>query len=181
MNFAERRTHPGRRRTDRALRPGSPTPAAMIAKNHEEPRQRYLSPVELQSLAEALAGRPERIECGTGAVLAAHRREVRRGRRRRELGPVRLDRGVWTKPSSHTKQQRTHVVPLAAPARMLLEELRAQSTSKCLFPGPTGQPITTIKPFGRVSLGRPGSKTHGCMIFGTPSPPCWPRAVRACL
>jgi integrase len=58
-----------------------------------------------------------------------------------------LERGIWTKPSSHTKQQRTHVVPFAAPARMLLGELRAQSTGKFLFPGPTGKPITTIKRF----------------------------------
>jgi len=35
-----------------------------------------------------------------------------------------LAEGVWTKPSSHTKQKREHRVPLSAPVRQLLAEMK---------------------------------------------------------
>jgi integrase len=38
-----------------------------------------------------------------------------------------LAAGVWTKPSSHTKQKREHRVPLSAPARQLLVDIHATS------------------------------------------------------
>jgi integrase len=51
-----------------------------------------------------------------------------------------LDAGVWTKPSSHTKQKRVHRVPLSAQARTLLTEMKAEAgRSPYLFPGRDGK------------------------------------------
>lgn len=42
---------------------------------------------------------------------------------------------TWTKPSSHTKQQETHRIPLSIPAVMLLQDIKKQSgKSPYLFP-----------------------------------------------
>ena len=75
-----------------------------------------------------------------------------------------LDLGTWTKPSSHTKQKREHVVPLSAPVLLLLQQLHARNgSSDFLFPGPTGQPVTTIKRFwGSVTrqAGFEGVRVH---------------------
>jgi len=59
-----------------------------------------------------------------------------------------LEAGVWIKPSSHTKQKREHRVPLSAPARRLLADMRAEAErrakerqrelSKYVFPARVG-------------------------------------------
>jgi integrase len=56
-----------------------------------------------------------------------------------------LEAGVWTKPSSHTKQKQEHRVPLSAPALQLLTEMHAGAealakknkvaVNRFLFPG----------------------------------------------
>ena len=48
-----------------------------------------------------------------------------------------LDAGVWIKPSSHTKSKKEHRVPLSAPARQLLSEIRgkAQVDAEFVVPG----------------------------------------------
>ncbi len=47
-----------------------------------------------------------------------------------------LDAGVWTKPSSHTKQKKPHRVPLSPPALQLLQKIRAREkhSSGYIFP-----------------------------------------------
>jgi integrase len=72
-----------------------------------------------------------------------------------------LASGVWTKPSAHTKQKKSHRVPLSAPALQLLAAMRnrriereederaagkAVANSRFLFPGDrAGAPLTDIK------------------------------------
>ena len=46
-----------------------------------------------------------------------------------------LDRGVWTKPSHHTKQKRIEHVPLSAPALQLLISMKREASDAFLFPG----------------------------------------------
>jgi integrase len=58
-----------------------------------------------------------------------------------------LRQGVWTKLSSHTKQKQDRV-PISAPARQLLADIRAQNNSDedFVFPGVgTDAPQTTLK------------------------------------
>ena len=59
-----------------------------------------------------------------------------------------LAASTWTKPSSHTKQKRTHRVPLSAPALALLTSIRdrQEDGQRFVFPGDVpGRPLTDIK------------------------------------
>ena len=65
---------------------------------------------------------------------------------------IDFTRGVWIKPSHHTKQKRTEHFPLAAPALALLSALReaAGEGEGHLFPGRLpGQPIKDLSRFWR--------------------------------
>jgi integrase len=99
-------------------------PCRGIERNPEERRYRYLGGEELRRLTAALAAHPRQAAANairlllltgarSGEVLAA------------SWGQFDLEAGIWTKPSSHTKQKREHRVPLSAPARQLLAEMRA--------------------------------------------------------
>jgi len=63
---------------------------------------------------------------------------------------IDLERGVWTKPSHHTKQKRTEHLPLSAPACVLIAEMRksAEENAQYLFPGDDpGEHLQEIKRF----------------------------------
>jgi integrase len=121
-------------------------PAKGVERNHEERRYRYLSGEELRRLTEALAAHPSQSAANAVRLL------LLTGARRGEVLSATWDQfdlevGVWTKPSSHTKQKREHRVPLSAPARQLLAEMRASpSPSPYLFPSRSGDgPTVEIK------------------------------------
>jgi len=66
---------------------------------------------------------------------------------------IDLVRGVWGKPSHHTKQKRTEHLPLSTAARMLLTELRAKDAtgSGIVFPGRScDKPMVDLKKFWRA-------------------------------
>jgi hypothetical protein len=89
-------------------------PVKGIERNPEQPRQRYFSGDELRRLIDALATHSSQ------AAANAIRLLLLTGARRGEvLGATwdqfDLEAGIWTKPSSHTKQKREHRVPLSAP------------------------------------------------------------------
>jgi len=101
-------------------------PAKGIERNQEERRYRYLSGDELRRLTEALAACPSQQAANAVRLLlltGARRGEV--------LGATwdqfDLEAGIWIKPSSHTKQKREHRVPLSAPARQLLADIRGEA------------------------------------------------------
>jgi integrase len=98
-------------------------PAKGIERNPEERRYRYLSGEELRRLTEALAAHASQPAANVVRLLlltGARRGEV--------LGATwdqfDLEAGIWTKPSAHTKQKREHRVPVSAPARQLLAEIK---------------------------------------------------------
>src|SRR5205823_1116604 len=85
-----------------------------------------------------------RLQILTGARLG----EVLKAR----WSDIDFDRGVWTKPSHHTKQKRTEHLPLSGPALALLAEIRKKidAVEKNLFPGnASGKPLRDIKKFWR--------------------------------
>jgi integrase len=99
-------------------------PVKGIERNTEEKRNRYLAGDELRRLTEALAVHPNQ------AAANAIRLLLLTGARRGEvLGATwdqfDLEEGVWTKAASFTKQKKLHRVPLSAPARQLLAEIKA--------------------------------------------------------
>jgi integrase len=113
-------------------------PAKGIEKNREHLRRRYLSGDELARLLAALADHPDKQAVNIIRIL------LLTGARRGEVFSMRwadLADGVWSKPPSSTKQNKHHQVPLSAPVRQLLSEIRAEQTSqkralgKFVFPG----------------------------------------------
>jgi integrase len=98
-------------------------PASGIDRNHEEARHRYLSGDELRRLLEALSVHPNQQAANAVRLL------LLTGSRRGEVLAATwqqfdLEAGIWVKPSAHTKQKREHRVPLSAPARQLLAEIK---------------------------------------------------------
>lgn len=120
-------------------------PASGARRNPEEKRDRYLSPAEIIRLGDALAAHPERNSADAIRFLmltGARRSEALRA----SWDQFDLDAGVWTKPSSHTKQRKEHRVPLSAPAVGLLREVRARSPGVYVFPASSeDKPLTDIK------------------------------------
>jgi integrase len=124
-------------------------PVKGIPRLHEERRQRWLSEAELGRLWGLLEQDPNRRAARAVMLLTLT------GARRNEVlhatwDQFDLDRGVWTKPSHHTKAKRTEHVPLSQPALAMLSAMRAEADpqSPYLFPGDApGKPIYDIKKF----------------------------------
>ncbi|KMK68605.1 site-specific integrase [Puniceibacterium sp. IMCC21224] len=131
----------------------SDNPAKGVGKFHEEKRHRWLGEGELTRLSVALEKHPNRtaanairLQLLTGArigeVLTAHWENFD------------LERGVWTKPSHHTKQKRTEHLPLSKAAVALLKAIRQSSAAEdIVFPGRSAdKPIVDLKKFWRSLL-----------------------------
>lgn len=98
-------------------------PAKGIERNQEEKRHRYLTSEELAALTVALAEHDDQQAANIIRLL------LLTGARRGEVQAMRwadldLGAGIWVKPGSTTKQKTLHRVPLSAPARQLLGEIR---------------------------------------------------------
>ena len=127
------------------LRPDNP--AKGIERNPETKRKRYAAAAELQRLRPALEQHPDQ----QGADIV--RFCLLTGCRSHEAMSARwdaidLEAGVWTKLGATTKQKTDHVVPLSAPVRQLLANLRRQTNSEWVFPAPdsgTGHRVTIAK------------------------------------
>jgi len=104
-------------------------PARGVERNPETKRHRYLSGKELTSLSEALGKLKDQQAADIIRLL------LLTGARCGEVLAARWDQldlvqGVWTKPGSTTKQKSIHRVPLSAPARQLLCEVRDAAISR---------------------------------------------------
>jgi len=132
----------------------SDNPVKGIERFQEARRERWLSDDELSRLLAVLgnhqnqrAANAVRFQLLTGARLG----EVLKAR----WSDIDLDRGVWIKPSHHTKQKRTEHIPLSGPALALLVNMveKANPTEENLFPGKaTGRPLQDIKKFWRAII-----------------------------
>ena len=115
-------------------------PCRGVERNQEEKRHRYLTGAELAGLTKALAEHPDQQAANIIRLLlltGARRGEVQAAR----WADFDLEAGVWTKPGATTKQKTEHRVPLSAPARQLLAELRAKADkgAEYVFPGRGGK------------------------------------------
>jgi integrase len=115
-------------------------PCRGIERNSEVKRTRYLSGDELTRLTAALAAHPDPDIANIFRLLlltGARRGEVLAMR----WGDVDLTTGTWLKPGATTKQKTDHTVPLSAPCRQLLSEIRERQSAKkkvlpeYVFPG----------------------------------------------
>jgi integrase len=127
----------------------SDNPVKGIERYQEQRRERWLPDRELSRLLSVLKAHPNqraanavRLQILTGARIG----EVLRAR----WLDVDLDRGVWIKPSHHTKQKRTEHLPLSGPALALLADMRekADPAEANVFPGnASSKPLQDIKKF----------------------------------
>lgn len=104
-------------------------PCQGLAWAPEQQRERYLSKAELERLAEALDNHPDQQACDAIRLLiftGARKSEVLRA----TWEMFDLDTGTWVKPSHHTKQRRSHRVPLSTPAAALLREIKTRAVSE---------------------------------------------------
>jgi integrase len=109
-----------------------------IDRNAEIKRDRYLTPTELLRLFETLAALPSQSAANAIRLLlltGARRGETLKAR----WDQFNLETGTWTKPSSATKQDKLHHIPLNAPALQLLTDMQAKARGPYLFPGRDGK------------------------------------------
>jgi integrase len=112
------------------------SPTKGVERNLESKRKRYLSGDELERLLSALAVHANRQSVDVIRVL------LMTGARRGEVLGMRWDQidlqtGTWTKLASTTEQKADHVVPLSAPVRQLLSEIRAAQNADDVFVFPS--------------------------------------------
>lgn len=120
-------------------------PARGIERFSEESKIRFLDLDEIRRLLQACDDHGNQVAANAVRFL------LLTGCRRGEaLGATwdqfDLERAEWIKPSSHTKQKRTHRAPLSDDAVALLREMRRQSNGDFVFPGRfEGSSLTDLK------------------------------------
>jgi integrase len=128
--------------------PGLGNPCKGVARNHEEGRERFFSEGEIAAISDALNeyGARKRISPphARSAIASANllRFVMLTGCRPVEAMKARWSEvdeqtGFWIKPSSHTKQKKTHKLALSPPAIEFLDRLRADRDEdvEWIFPG----------------------------------------------
>ena len=119
-------------------------PATSIRLNHEEPRAEYLRPDEIRAYLDKLRS------YGDNASALALQFILITGCRKGEAfratwDQFDLDEAVWTKPSSHTKQNKLHRVPMSDLAIQIVTRARQATNGEYVFPGRLGEPLTDVK------------------------------------
>jgi integrase len=120
-------------------------PCKGVERNREEPKERFYSQPELAAISDALAEYP-----GTAADCV--RLIMLTGCRPGEAmltdwKQFDAEPGYWIKPSAHTKQRKTHKLPLSPPAIELIDRLRRErgKGATWVFPGHSaGEPIVAL-------------------------------------
>lgn len=136
----------------------SDNPVKGVDRNAEHRRMRYLTGDELGRLTSALAKHSDQQSanvirlllltgCRKGEALSAAHRDFD------------LEAGTWSKPASSTKQNKPHVAPLSAPARLLIKTIQDEQLSRhrrelgeFVFPGhgETGHVVDVKHSWGAV-------------------------------
>jgi integrase len=111
----------------------SGNPCKGIEKNHEEGRERFFSQAELTAIGDALDKyqNPVAADCVRIMMLTGCRPSEAA---KATWGEFDAEPGYWVKPSAHTKQKKTHRLPLSPPALELIDRLRKKHNSKWVFP-----------------------------------------------
>ena len=136
-------------------------PARGVEKYHEEKRHRWLSDGELSLLTKALTAHPNQ------KAANATRLQLLTGSRIGEVLTAKwsdfdMERGVWIKPSHHTKQKRTEHLPLSSATLHLLQAMReVKASSEFLFPGKNKEkPLVDLKRFWRSIMESTGIEDY---------------------
>ena len=109
-------------------------PAHGVPRFNEDRRERWLSAEEIGRFWEALENYKDQNAANALRLLlltGAREGEVLKS----DWDQFDLERGIWTKPSHHTKQKKIEYVPLSKAAVALLIEMKSKSSGGPLFPG----------------------------------------------
>lgn len=118
--------------------------ASGCRRNREPKRTRYLSREEVSKLVQALEAHPERVSAD--ALLFMLLTGCRRGEAlNARWAQFDLDRRIWVKESSETKQRREHRVPYSSAVAEILERRRAEPGGTHIFPGRLGAPLCDVR------------------------------------
>ena len=128
-------------------------PTVGVERFEEEKRERFLSQDEVVRLDEALSEYAEqRGDLQAKEAADAIRLLLLTGARSGELlsatwNQFDLEKGIWTKPSSHTKTKKVHRVALSAPAIDVLESIRYRRNlrGRWVFPSRSGDHRKSLK------------------------------------
>jgi integrase len=139
-------------------------PCKGIERNTEYQRKRYLKSDELERLTKALREYPNQQAANIIRIL------LMTGARRGEVLAMRwadldLSEGKWGKKASSTKQKEDHEVPLAAPVRQLLSEIRQKQRGGAYVfrgNGDSGHVVAIKKAWARIlkNAGIAGLRIH---------------------
>ena len=122
----------------------SENPARGVPRFHEDRRERWMSAEDLHRFTQALDAYPDQNAADALRLLmltGARASEVTQS----EWPQFDLERGVWTKPSHHTKQKRIEYTPLSEPALAMLRRMRPKEATGLLFPDTDGKPRVTLR------------------------------------
>jgi integrase len=124
------------------LRPDNP--ARGVPRFHEDRRERWLSEEEVRRFSQALDNYKDQNAANALRLLlltGAREGEVLKA----DWSQFDLKRGIWTKPSHHTKQNNIEHVPLSGAAMGLLNGMKPKDSSEPLFPGADGDSRVTLR------------------------------------
>jgi integrase len=113
-------------------------PVRDVERYQEHRRERWLQDDELKRLHEALDKYSDQKAANALRLIALT------GSRKGEVLKATweefdLDRGVWTKPSHHTKQKKIEHIPLSEAALTLLRGMKPENATGPVFPGRDGK------------------------------------------
>jgi integrase len=125
-------------------------PCKGVPRNPEEPKDRFFCEAELSAISDALAavGRTTAADCIRFIMLTGCRPSEAILATWSQLD---AQPGLWVKPSSHTKQRKTHRVPLNPVAQELIQRLRKARNADSqptdyIFPGlRNGKPLQQLR------------------------------------
>jgi integrase len=113
-------------------------PVRGVERYQEHKRERWLNDDELKKLHETLDKYPDQRAANAIRLIALT------GSRKGEVLKATweqfdLDRGVWTKPSHHTKQKKLEHIPHSEAVLTLLRGMKPQDATGPPFPGRDGK------------------------------------------
>lgn len=119
-------------------------PARGVPRFHEDRRERWLSEEEVRRFSNSLDNYSHQNAANALRLLlltGAREGEVLRA----DWAQFDLKRGIWTKPSHHTKQKKIEHVPLSGTAIALLNGMKPKGSGGPLFPGANGGSRMTLR------------------------------------